>query len=199
MARKHHPVPLSGRDRKALAKELGKARAMTTILAARSAEARTKGEALIRTADTLLCESWNERMRADGQPIDPSPSIDQAINGGYCWLEIECSRCKSRGPSILRPCPILRRRSFMTWQADSAAASAARPTAGRPRHCFNSRSAPPKCRRLENCHFYSITQAAISALFRAMSRYVRSATSACPLGGPWEGGKSSSGRCPMTR
>src|SRR6185312_5835931 len=96
MAPKHHPLPLSGGDRKALAKELGKARAMTTILAARSVEARIKGEALIRTADQLLCESWNERMWADGEPIDPSPTIDQAINGGYSWLEIECSRCKSR-------------------------------------------------------------------------------------------------------
>jgi len=96
MAPKHHPLPLSGGDRKALAKELGRARAMTTILATRSGEARIKGEALIRTADQLLCESWNERMWADGEPIDPSPTIDQAINGGYSWLEIECSRCKSR-------------------------------------------------------------------------------------------------------
>jgi phage FluMu protein Com len=33
---------------------------------------------------------------ADGEPIDPSPTIDQAINGGYPWLEIECSRCKTK-------------------------------------------------------------------------------------------------------
>lgn len=96
MAPKHHPTPLSGGDRKALAKELGRSRAMTTILATQAAEARTKGEALIRQADKLLCESWNERMWADGGPIDPSPTIDQAINGGYAWLEIECSRCKTR-------------------------------------------------------------------------------------------------------
>jgi hypothetical protein len=96
MAPKHHPTPLSGGDRKALRKELTKARAMTTILATQSAEARLKGEALIRTADKLLCESWNERMWADGEPIDPSPTIDQAVNGSYPWLEIECSRCKSR-------------------------------------------------------------------------------------------------------
>lgn len=95
MAPKHHPTPLSGGDRKALAKELGRARAMTTILAVQSAEARGKGEALIRTADKLLCESWNERMWSDGKPIDPSPTIDQAINGGYSWLQIECSRCKA--------------------------------------------------------------------------------------------------------
>lgn len=68
---------------------------MTTILAAQSAESRAKGEALIRTADKLLCESWNERMWADGGPIDPSPTIDQAVNGGYSSLQIECSRCKA--------------------------------------------------------------------------------------------------------
>ena len=33
MAPKYHPTPLSGGERKALAKELGKARAMTNILA----------------------------------------------------------------------------------------------------------------------------------------------------------------------
>jgi hypothetical protein len=35
-------------------------------------------------------------MRSDGGPIDPSPTIDQAINGGYLWLEIACSRCKAK-------------------------------------------------------------------------------------------------------
>ena len=89
------PTPLSGGDRKALAKELGRARAMTTILAVRSSEARAKGEALIRQADKLLCESVNERWWSDGGPLDPSPTIDQAINGGYSWLQIECSRCKA--------------------------------------------------------------------------------------------------------
>ena len=62
MAPKYHPPPLSGGDRKALAKELGKARAMANILAAQSAEMRAKGEAMIQQADRLLCESWNERM-----------------------------------------------------------------------------------------------------------------------------------------
>jgi hypothetical protein len=96
MAPKYHPTPLSGGDRKALAKELGRARAMASILAAQSTEARAKGEALIRTADKLLCESWNERMWANGEPIDPSPTIDQALNGGYAWIEIECQRCRTK-------------------------------------------------------------------------------------------------------
>jgi len=95
MAPKHHPTPLSGGDRKALKKELARARAMTNILAERAAEQRTAGEAMIREADDLLCQSWNERMWSDGGPADPSPSIDQAINGGYGWLEIRCTRCRT--------------------------------------------------------------------------------------------------------
>jgi hypothetical protein len=85
MAPKHHPTPLSGGDRKALDKELGKARAMTGILAAQSAEMRAKAATMLQQADRLLCESWNERMWSD----------DQAINGGFPWLEIRCSRCRT--------------------------------------------------------------------------------------------------------
>lgn len=95
MPPKYHPTPLSGGDRKALSKALGKSRAMANILAAQSAEMRAKGEALIQQADKLLCESWNERMWSDGEPIDPSPTIDQAVNGGFPWLEIQCARCKT--------------------------------------------------------------------------------------------------------
>src|SRR5260370_34963749 len=101
MAPKHNPTPLSGGDRKALTKELGKARAMTGILAAQSAEMRAKGAALIQQADRLLCESWNERMWSDGEPIDPSPTIDQAINGGFPSLEIPCARCKPPNAVVL--------------------------------------------------------------------------------------------------
>jgi hypothetical protein len=95
MAPKHHPTPLSGGDRKALQTELGKARAVTTILATQSAEVRSKAETLLQQADRLLCESWNERIWADGDPIDPSPTIDQVVIGGFPWLEIRCSRCKT--------------------------------------------------------------------------------------------------------
>ena len=66
MAPKYHPTPLSGGDRKALAKELGKARAMANILAAQSAEMRTKGEAMrseerrVGKECALLCRSrWS--------------------------------------------------------------------------------------------------------------------------------------------
>src|SRR5260370_17704451 len=93
MAHQHHPTPLLGGDRKALNKELGKARAMTGILAAQSAEMRAKAETMLQQADRLLCESWNERMWSDGEPIDPSPTIAQAVNGGFPCLEIRGAPC----------------------------------------------------------------------------------------------------------
>ena len=96
MSPKHHHTPLSGGDRKALHKELHKARAMTTIFAEQSAQLRAQGEALIKRADDLACQSWNERLWSDGGPIDPSPTVEQAINGGYGWLEIACSRCRAK-------------------------------------------------------------------------------------------------------
>src|SRR4051812_568664 len=118
MAPKYHPIPLSGGDRKALRKELGQARAMTTVFAQQAQEFRAKGEALIRKADKLSCESWNERMWADGEPIDPSPTIDRAVNGGFPWLQIECSRCRAPNEVDSPPCLIHPRRSSTTSPAD---------------------------------------------------------------------------------
>ena len=104
MAPKHPP---SGGDRKALKKELVKSRAMTRISAERSAEKRREGETLIREVDNLGCQSWNEKMWSDGGPIDPSPMIDQAINGGFPWLEIKCSRCQTPRCRSMRAAPRL--------------------------------------------------------------------------------------------
>jgi hypothetical protein len=50
---------------------------MTNILASKSAEMQAKREAMLREADRLLCESWNEKMWSDGELIVPSPTIDQ--------------------------------------------------------------------------------------------------------------------------
>ncbi len=37
----------------------------------------------------------DERMWSDGEPIGPPPTIDQAVNGGFPWLGIQCARCKT--------------------------------------------------------------------------------------------------------
>ncbi|QDM22606.1 hypothetical protein FIU28_16675 [Tardiphaga sp. vice154] len=69
MSPKHHPTLMSGGDRKALKKELRVARGMTRILADQAAEMRTRGEALLRQADKLSCESWNVIRRGVRAPI----------------------------------------------------------------------------------------------------------------------------------
>ena len=92
---KFHPTPLSGGDRKALHKELNKSVGVEAMLARESAELRGRGDAMIRRADDLACQAWNERMWRAGQPISPSPTIGQAINGGFPFLEIRCSRCRT--------------------------------------------------------------------------------------------------------
>jgi hypothetical protein len=73
MAPKHHPTPLSGGDRKALNKELGKSRAMTNLLAAQSAEMRAKAETMLQqqAALRILERAHVGRRRAD-RPVRPS-------------------------------------------------------------------------------------------------------------------------------
>jgi histone acetyltransferase (RNA polymerase elongator complex component) len=61
-APKYHPDRAVRRDRKALSKELAPSQAMTKILAEQCAQCRGEGEALIRKADKLACQSWNEKM-----------------------------------------------------------------------------------------------------------------------------------------
>jgi hypothetical protein len=69
MAPKYHPTPLPGGDRKALNKELGKARAMTKILASQSVEMRAKGEALI---EPIELEPTNRRRAGIKLLVKPS-------------------------------------------------------------------------------------------------------------------------------
>jgi hypothetical protein len=107
MAPKYHPTPLSG-----------------GVLSAQADELRSRGEALLQKSDNLACQSWNERMWSDGGPIDPSPTINQAINGGFSWLEIERSRCKAPKASISALCADHQLHAFTTWLDGYAAKSA---------------------------------------------------------------------------
>jgi hypothetical protein len=137
MAPKYHPTPVSGSHRKALDKELTRARAMTSILAQRSAERRVAGEAMIREADDLLCQSWNERMWADGEPVDPSPTVDQAVILG---LRLPVRVAARRAPSTLLRFHTCQLPACTTRPAGCAARNAARLASFRRRSCGNSRS-----------------------------------------------------------
>jgi hypothetical protein len=54
--------------------------------AERAAEAR-------KEADRLACEAWNKRMLGFQGPAQPSPTVGDALNAGYGYLEVRCLGC----------------------------------------------------------------------------------------------------------
>jgi hypothetical protein len=46
-----------------------------------------------KEADRLACEAWNVRMLGYQGPAQPSPTIGDALNAGYCYLEVRCLGC----------------------------------------------------------------------------------------------------------
>jgi len=48
-----------------------------------------------RKADRLACEAWNMRMRQEGGPLQPSPSLRAAISGGFRFLLVQCEGCRT--------------------------------------------------------------------------------------------------------
>ena len=56
--------------------------------AERAAEAR-------KEADRLACDAWNKRMLAFQGPSQPSPALGDALNAGYCYLEVKCLGCNT--------------------------------------------------------------------------------------------------------
>lgn len=54
--------------------------------AERAREARTE-------ADKLACVAWNQRMLGYKGPAQPSPALGDALNAGYCYLEVRCLGC----------------------------------------------------------------------------------------------------------
>jgi hypothetical protein len=54
--------------------------------AERAAAARSK-------ADHLACEAWNLRMLGYKGPAQPSPTLGDALNAGFRYLEVRCLGC----------------------------------------------------------------------------------------------------------
>jgi len=54
--------------------------------AERAAEAR-------KHADRLACEAWNKPMLGFQGPAQPSPTLGEALNAGYLYLEVKCLGC----------------------------------------------------------------------------------------------------------
>src|SRR5437868_1827806 len=48
-----------------------------------------------KIADRLACEAWNKRMLAFQGPALPSPTLGDALNAGYLYLEVKCLGCNT--------------------------------------------------------------------------------------------------------
>src|SRR5256885_8632525 len=59
-------------------------------------QARRQADAAMREADAAACLLWSEQMEGFGGPAQPSPTIGQALNSGYSFLEVQCRRCETR-------------------------------------------------------------------------------------------------------
>ena len=46
-----------------------------------------------KEADKLACEAWTKRMLAFKGPAQPSPTLGDALNAGYLYLEVRCLGC----------------------------------------------------------------------------------------------------------
>src|ERR1700722_18122952 len=47
----------------------------------------------LKEADRLACEAWNMRMLGYKGPAQPSPTIGDALNAGYGYLEVRRLGC----------------------------------------------------------------------------------------------------------
>jgi hypothetical protein len=46
-----------------------------------------------KEADCLACEAWNQRMLGYKGPAQPSPTLGDALNAGFIYLEVRCLGC----------------------------------------------------------------------------------------------------------
>ena len=56
------------------------------VAAERAKEAR-------KQADGLAVDAWNKRMLGFKGPAQPSPTLGDALNAGYGYLEVRCLGC----------------------------------------------------------------------------------------------------------
>lgn len=47
-----------------------------------------------KRADRLFCEAWNARMLAFHGPAQPSPTMADALNADFRYLEVKCLGCE---------------------------------------------------------------------------------------------------------
>jgi Fe-S-cluster-containing hydrogenase component 2 len=93
---------------------------------------REAAQKAVHEADRAAAELWSIQMEAYGGPAQPSPTIEQCINGGYGWLQVKCHRCETEASIPLDA--IRRPRDTPIWKLEAAL---------KCRSCKKGRYAPP--------------------------------------------------------
>src|SRR3954468_9979479 len=98
----------------------------------RAKSAREDARRAAKEADRAEALAWSLRMEGFGGPAQPSPTIGQCLSGGLGWLEVECTRCKTRASLPLAD--IRRPRDTPIWKLEAAL---------KCRSCRTRRYSPP--------------------------------------------------------
>ncbi|AEI03511.1 hypothetical protein OCA5_c23920 [Afipia carboxidovorans OM5] len=77
--------PVSGGDRKALAKAIREADHAYSVNKLKAAEARS-------AAARFECDAWHAQI-FQGGPMYPSPTMEDAITAGYTGVDLQCKQC----------------------------------------------------------------------------------------------------------
>jgi hypothetical protein len=93
-------------DRTGTASGFGEVVPLREAAGARAAAAR-------KESDRLAVDAWNKRMLAFQGPAQPSPTLSDARNAGYGYLEVRCLGCEMNQTVPLDMCAGRRRRRFM--------------------------------------------------------------------------------------
>src|SRR6266481_990586 len=68
-----------------------------------------------KEADRLACQAWNYRMLGYKGPAQPSPTLGDALNAGYLYLEVKCLGCNTHQTVALGIVRRRRRHPSMSW------------------------------------------------------------------------------------
>jgi hypothetical protein len=80
-----------------------------------------------KEADRLACEAWNQRMLGYRGPAQPSPTLGDALNAGFLYLEVRCLGCDThQKPLPWKSCDDQSLRRSMNWNAICGARNAPR-------------------------------------------------------------------------
>jgi hypothetical protein len=64
-----------------------------TIYGASVRAAAERAREARKQADRLACEAWNKRLLAFKGPAQPSPTLGDALDAGFGYLEVKCLGC----------------------------------------------------------------------------------------------------------